>query len=262
MQDLRVTLVQTDIHWEKPGANRAALEEKLWSLSGNTDLIVLPEMFTTGFTMNVLPNAEPMNLHTFKWMKQMAEHTHAVVLGSYIVQEKGNYYNRLLWMEPNGKYATYDKRHLFRMAQEHQTFSPGNALLIREWKGWKICPLVCYDLRFPVWSRNVDLKYDLLVYVANWPEVRNHPWKILLQARAIENLSYLVGVNRVGKDGNDMPYSGDSAVVSYKGEVLWTESNQECVHTFALSWLELQSFREKFPAHQDADAFDIKVTSF
>jgi omega-amidase len=255
MQDLRVTLVQTDIHWEKPGANRASLEEKLWTLRGETDLIVLPEMFTTGFTMNVIPNAEPMNLHTFKWMKQMAEHTQAVVTGSYIVQEKGSYYNRLIWMEPDGKYSVYDKRHLFRMAQEHQTFSPGTTLLIKEWKGWKICPLVCYDLRFPVWSRNVEMKYDVLLYVANWPEVRRHPWNVLLQARAIENLSYTVGVNRVGKDGNEIPYSGDSAVVSYKGEVLWTESHKECLHTHSLSWQELQTFREKFPAHQDADVF-------
>lgn len=257
MQDLNVSIIQTALHWELPEANRSMLEEKIWSIKEPTDLIVLPEMFTTGFTMNAQTVAEPMNLHTFKWMKQIAAQTGAVVTGSYVVNDKGNYYNRLLWMEPDGKYATYDKRHLFRMANEHRVYSPGSTLLIKELKGWKICPLICYDLRFPIWSRNVDMKYDLLLYVANWPEPRKHPWRILLQARAIENLSYVVGVNRIGSDGKGLNYAGDSAFISPKGDELWTAGNANTIHTMTLSKSELISFREKFPANMDADDFRI-----
>lgn len=259
MQDLNVSIIQTDLHWELPEANRSMLEEKIWSIREATDLIVLPEVFTTGFTMNAAAVAEPFNLHTFRWMKQMASQTGAVVTGSYVVQEKGNYYNRLVWMEPDGQHAWYDKRHLFRMASEHRTYSAGNTVLIREWKGWKIAPFVCYDLRFPVWLRNTGFKYDLALFVANWPEPRRHPWRVLLQARAIENLSYVVGVNRVGADDKGLKYAGDSAFISYKGEELWTNAYDDCIHTMKLSKSELISFREKFPANLDADEFEIRL---
>jgi predicted amidohydrolase len=240
------------------------LEEKIWQIGQPTDLIILPEMFTTGFTMNAAALAEPMNLTTFKWLKGQAAQTGAVVTGSYIVKEKDQYFNRLVWMQPDGEYATYDKRHLFRMAHEHKAYSGGRQRLIREWKGWRICPLVCYDLRFPVWSRNglradgEGLEYDLLLYVANWPQPRRHAWSALLKARAIENLSYSIGVNRIGLDGKGHSYSGDSAVISPKGEVLFEEAEIETIQTLALSYEQLTAFRTAFPAFMDADSFEIK----
>ena len=238
------------------------LEEKIWQLEEPTDLIVLPEMFNTGFTNEAVALAEPMNSRTFRWMRQMAAQTQAVLIGSYIVREQNNFYNRLLWMEPDGTFAYYDKRHLFRMSEEHTIFTPGRHRLIRSWKNWRICPLICYDLRFPVWSRNVtidteDLSYDLLLYVANWPAVRSQTWLTLLQARAIENVSYAVGVNRIGKDGNQVAYNGHSAVVNFQGDVLADEGDQEVMKTQTLSLDELKTFREKFPVHQDADRFSL-----
>ena len=261
--DLRITLVQTPIHWHSIEANLAMLEEKLWQLDRPTDLIVLPEMFNTGFTNEAAALAEPMNSRTFRWMKQMAEQTRAVLLGSYMVKEQTQFYNRLLWMEPDGSFAYYDKRHLFRMSDEHTIFSPGRDRLIRSWKGWRICPLICYDLRFPVWSRNSvaddgQLAYDLLIYVANWPAVRSPVWLTLLQARAIENLSYVAGVNRIGNDGNEVDYNGRSAVVDFQGNTLSDALGEEVLLTQTLSAEELQKFREKFPAHEDADSFSIK----
>ena len=255
MQDLTITLIQTELYWENPVANRSMLEEKLWKIKGATDLIVLPEMFTTGFTMDAAKHAEPMNLTTFKWMKQQAAQTKAVVTGSYIVQESGKFFNRLIWMRPDGSFEWYDKRHLFRMAGEHHVYGSGSKKIVQEIHGWKICPLICYDLRFPVWSRNINLSYDLLIYVANWPEARSLPWQILLQARAIENLSFVAGVNRVGLDGNNIPYSGNSSIINFKGEISYTCNNKEDLHSETLSWSDLQAFREKFPAHLDADSF-------
>jgi predicted amidohydrolase len=214
MQDLKLTLIQSEIHWEDTEANLAMFEEKIWQIGGSTDVIVLPEMFTTGFTMAAAKLAEHMNMRTFKWMKQMADQTGALIMGSYIVTVHDRFYNRLLWMEPGGQFKTYDKRHLFRMANEHKTFAAGESLLIATWKGWRICPLICYDLRFPVWSRNRwDATqerpfYDVAVYVANWPTARVDAWDALLKARAIENLCYVVGVNRVGQDGNGIEYNG------------------------------------------------------
>lgn len=255
---MHITLLQTELHWQNPVANRAMLEEKLFTLPGPTDLVVLPEMFTTGFTMDARAVAEPMNLTTFRWLKQMAAQTNAAVVGSYVVQENDSYYNRLIWMEPDGQFAQYDKRHLFRMAGEDGVYSAGTARLIREWRGWRVCPLVCYDLRFPVWSRNRQiapdqLDYDLLLYVANWPAPRQAPWDTLLQARAIENLSYVAGVNRVGIDGNDHPYRGGSALIDFKGDVLFRQYDTEVVHQQTLSLAELMAFRVKFPAYLDAD---------
>jgi omega-amidase len=262
MQDLSITLIQTELYWQEPSANLAALEEKIWQINSETDLIVLPEMFTTGFTMDVKEHAEPMNSRTFRWMKQLAAQTGAVVTGSYIVQEGGKYYNRLIWMQPDGEYQHYDKRHLFRMANEHDYFSPGQKPIICEWKEWRICPLICYDLRFPVWSRNRvradgDLSYDLLLYVANWPAARVDAWKILLQARAVENLCYVAGVNRVGIDGKGIDYNGYTSLINPKGEVLYQEQRRQYICTQKISASELREFRGKFPAQMDADSFTI-----
>jgi omega-amidase len=262
-----VTLVQTPLYWHDPTANRAMLEEKLFTLPGPTDLIILPEMFTSGFTMEAAAVAEPMHLTTFRWLRQMAQQTNAAVTGSYVVQEGRTYHNRLVWMEPDGNYATYDKRHLFRMAGEERTYTAGTLRLVREWRGWRICPLICYDLRFPVWSRNyqVDptldgatrLDYDLLLYVANWPAPRQNAWDTLLQARAIENLSYVAGVNRVGTDGNGHTYGGGTTLINFRGDVLYQDYHTESIHQQTLSMPDLQAFRATFPAHLDADEFAI-----
>lgn len=268
MQDLKITLIQSDLHWEDIEANLSMFEEKIWRISGSTDVIVLPEMFTTGFTMSAHKHAEHMNMRTFKWMKQMADQTGALILGSYIVTVHERYYNRLLWMEPGGNFKTYDKRHLFRMANEQKTYTPGESLLVASWKGWKICPLVCYDLRFPVWSRNKwdraskKLSYDVAVYVANWPITRIDAWDTLLKARAIENVSYVVGVNRIGQDETGIEYNGRSAVVSPKGENIFTNEGAEIIHTVELNANSLQAFRDRFPAYVDADDFTIEFEEY
>jgi predicted amidohydrolase len=268
MQDLKITLVQSDLHWEDIEANLAMFEEKIWQIGNTTDVIVLPEMFTTGFTMAAPKFAEHMNMRTFKWMKQMADQTGALILGSFIVTVHERYYNRLLWMEPGGNFKTYDKRHLFRMANEHKTFAPGESMLIGTWKGWRICPLVCYDLRFPVWSRNIwdlsakRLSYDVAVYVANWPTARIDAWNTLLRARAIENLSYVVGVNRIGQDGTGIEHNGNSAVISPKGESIYTNEGMDSSRTIELSANSLHAFRDRFPAYMDADEFTIEFEQF
>ena len=254
-QNLKITLIQTNLYWEEPTANLAMLEEKIFGISEATDLIILPEMFNSGFTMNAAKIAEPMNLTTTRWMKQMAAQTGAVITGSFIVKEGEDFYNRLLWVEPNGEIDFYDKRHLFRMAKENDVFSEGNKKLIKTIKGWKVCPLICYDLRFPIWSRNVHLEYDLLIYVANWPKVRVYPWDSLLVARAIENQSYVVGVNRVGEDGNGFPYSGNSTIIDFAGKVLVREVDNEVILHYTLEKTLLDEFRQRFPAYLDADGF-------
>lgn len=256
--EINISIIQTSLHWEEPAANRAMLEEKIWQISRQTDLIILPEMFTTGFTMNAAPLAEVPNLHTEKWMKQMAAQTGAVITGSFIVKEENEIFNRLHWVTPDGQVETYDKRHLFRMAGEDRVFSAGSKRLIAELKGWKICPLICYDLRFPVWSRSKEKDYDILLYVANWPEARRNAWNVLLQARAVENLSFAIGVNRVGEDGNGISYSGDSVFVNYKGEVLARSEWKEEIVSYSLFKEELEEFRNKFPAWLDADDFLIR----
>ena len=259
MQDLTITLVQTPLFWKNSGANLAMLEEKLWQIKVQSDLIILPEMFTTGFSMEAAELAEPMNLTAFKWMKQMAAQTKAVITGSVIIKEGDKFYNRLIWMEPNGSYDVYDKRHLFRMAGEDKVYKAGTRKIIKEIKGWKICPLVCYDLRFPVFSRNRENEYDLLIYVANWPAVRSVAWKTLLRARAIENIAYVAGVNRIGTDGNDLPYSGDSAVIGPVGEYIEELNDREEVKTVTLSAEHLSTFRQKFPAYLDSDSFELEL---
>jgi omega-amidase len=267
MNSLRITLIQTELYWEDRTANVSSLEEKIWRIGQETDVIVLPEMFTTGFTMNAKRLAEPLNLHTFKWMKQMAAQTGALILGSYIAEEDTKFHNRLLWMQPDGRFFTYDKRHLFRMADEHLTYTAGTSRLTAEWKGWRICPLICYDLRFPVWSRNVyrsdlgRMDYDVLIYVANWPAARIQAWDVLLKARAVENLCYTAGVNRVGKDGNNIDHNGHSAVYGPRGETLAFAADRETTLTVELSWDELATYREKFPAWMDADDFKISTTN-
>lgn len=268
MQDLRITLIQSDLHWEDTEANLAMFEEKVWQIGSATDVIVLPEMFTTGFSMMAPKLAELMNMRTFKWMKQMADQTGALMLGSYMVKVHDRYFNRLLWMEPGGNYKTYDKRHLFRMSGEHKIYSAGESLLISSWKGWRICPLICYDLRFPVWSRNTwdhqasKLAYDLMIYVANWPTARIEAWDTLLRARAIENLSYVVGVNRIGQDGNGIEYNGNSAIISPKGETIYTNEGADLSRTVELSANSLLAFRDRFPAYMDADEFSIESEQF
>jgi predicted amidohydrolase len=263
MSNLKVTVAQTSLHWESPEANRAMLEEKLAGVA-DTDVIVLPEMFTTGFTMNATALAEPMNLYTTKWMQNMAAKTGALILGSVVIKEGSKFFNRLIWMQPDGGCKTYDKRHLFRMAEEEKVYTAGSKVLIGEWKGWRICPLVCYDLRFPVWSRNQfnhqtqSLSYDLLVYVANWPAARSVHWQTLLKARAIENQSYVAGVNRVGADGKGIQYDGHSTIISPKGEALFEIVGEECVQTATLNKQELIDWRTKFPAYFDSDGFEIK----
>ncbi len=268
MQDLKVTLIQSDIHWEDIQANLAMFEEKIWQIGNSTDVIVLPEMFTTGFTMEAPRLAELMNMRTFKWLKQMSDQTGALMLGSYIAKVHDRFYNRIVWMEPGGTFKTYDKRHLFRMSDEHKVYSPGESLLIGTWKGWRICPLICYDLRFPVWSRNKwdhnakRLSYDLLIYSANWPTTRIDVWNTLLRARAVENLSYAAGVNRIGLDGNNIEYNGNSAVISPKGETIFTNEGSESIRTVELNAHALQAFRDRFPAFLDADDFNLEFEEY
>jgi omega-amidase len=258
---MRVSIVQTPLTWENPEANRAMLEEKLWSLKGQTDLIVLPEMFTTGFSMNAQSLAEPMQLTTFRWMKQLASHTGAALTGSYIVKENGLYYNRMLWMQPDGQYYTSDKRHLFRKAGETDSYTAGTERLLINWQDWNFLPLICYDLRFPVWSRNKwqgeQAQYDCLVYVANWPSARHMAWETLLRARAIENLSYCIGVNRIGKDEKGLEYLGGSVVLNFKGEALTEASSAETIQTISLEKAPLENFRRQFPFYLENDRFVI-----
>ncbi len=275
MNDLKVTIIQSDLFWEDKQKNLDALSQKISSIAEATDLIVLPEMFTTGFSMHPEKFAEPLTGTTVNWMKAKAKEKNCVVTGSFICEEGGKHLNRLVWMNPDGTYSTYDKRHLFRMGDEDNHYGHGQKKIIVELKGWKICPLICYDLRFPVWARNksvvrsgelVDkkgispLEYDLLIYVANWPERRAHPWKSLLIARAIENQSYVVGVNRIGNDGNDIYHSGDSVVLNAKGEsISKTKSKEAFIETITLSYSELMEFRKMFPVMLDADDFEITL---
>ncbi len=272
MEDLKITIIQANLHWENKIKNLEMFAQKINSITEHTDIIVLPEMFTTGFSMKPHEFAESMTGPTIIWLKEQAVKKKCVITGSFICEENGNYFNRLVWASADGNCDTYDKRHLFRMANEDNYYTAGNEKIIVELKGWKICPLVCYDLRFPVWSRNTNTserptdkenviyEYDILIYVANWPEVRSYPWKTLLLARAIENQCYVVGLNRVGDDGNKIYHSGDSAVINAKGiSVSKTKAHEESVETVTLNYEELASFRKSFPAMLDADEFQINA---
>lgn len=262
MSTLTITGIQTSLHWEDPAANLNMFEEKIKSISGKTEIVVLPEMFSTGFSMKPEELAETMNGETVKWMKRMAAEKKIILTGSVIMEERGEYFNRLIWMLPNGQYGVYDKRHLFAYAGEDEQYTSGTKRLIASVKGWKINLLVCYDLRFPVWARQQlqpeGPEFDVLIYVANWPERRIHAWKTLLQARAIENQCYVVGVNRVGKDGNDIYYSGNSMVADPMGEVICDKTNEEDVFTVTLQKDKIDEVRAKLPFWKDGDNFMIQ----
>ncbi|MCE5224536.1 MAG: amidohydrolase [Porphyromonadaceae bacterium] len=259
-ENLRVSMVQSHIIWEDRNENLGYYGELLRRISGKTDLAVLPETFSTGFTMNVEPLADEMDGITVNTIKKWAADYKMAVAGSFIAKDNGKYYNRAFFITPEGDSLFYDKRHLFQMGDEDQYFTAGDKRLVVSYRGWNICLLVCYDLRFPVWSRNVNNEYDLLIYCANWPEARKKVWKILLQARAIENMSYVCGVNRVGIDGKGFTYRGDSLIISPKGKKLADAGKREEVtRTVSLSMDEISELRSKFPAWKDADDFTINL---
>ncbi len=253
MQNLIITLIQTDLAWENPQVNFTALEKRMNTISEKTDLIILPEMFATGFSMNADQIAQDMDGKAVTWIRGQADHRQCDITGSLSIREHGHFYNRLIWAKPGGQVLTYDKKHLFRYAGEEKIYTAGDKQLSVDLKGWKIRPFICYDLRFPLWCRNWHNAYDLAVYVANWPAKRAGHWKTLLLARAIENQCYVVGVNRVGTDGNGLAYSGDSAVIDPLGNTLFQGSEKETVHTISLSFDVLQEYRRTFPAWMDAD---------
>ncbi len=276
MLPLTITTIQTNLVWENKIANLQALEEKINGLEEKTEIIVLPEMFSTGFSMQPQLLAETTDGETVQWMKEVAAKNKVILTGSIIIEEEGNFYNRLIWMLPNGQFGAYDKRHLFGFADEDKHYTAGNKRLVASAKGWKINLQICYDLRFPVWARNrilqTDLstdenastempanniapEYDILIYVANWPERRNHAWKTLLCARAIENQCYVIGVNRVGRDGNNINHSGNSLVIDPLGEVLYHMAHNEDIFTITLEKEHLQDVRNKFPFWKDGDYF-------
>lgn len=256
MCQLRISVVQTNIVWEDKQANLRNVSAKLKELRGTTDLVVLPETFSTGFSMQSHQFAEPLSGPTITALKEEAVKHQFAITGSYIASETGCFYNRAFFLTPEGEVFWYDKRHLFRPGNETENFSSGRQRIIVPYRGWNICLLICYDLRFPVWSRNVNNEYDLLIYVANWPASRRRVWDVLLQARAIENMCYVCGVNRVGSDGNNLLHDGGSAVYSPKGELLTTiPDNEEAVETISVDLDSLRAFREKFPVWMDAERF-------
>ncbi len=264
MNDLRVSLAQGETRWHDPAGNREYYEGLIAPLAGHTDLVLLPETFTSGFSNDAIDQAETMDGPTVQWLREQARALDAAVTGSVQLRVGDGVYNRMLFATPDGGLVHYDKRHLFRYAKEHERYAPGGPRLLVDWRGWRICPLVCYDLRFPVFSRNRydagrpgQLDYDLLLYVANWPSPRAHAWRTLLRARAIENLCYVAGLNRVGTDGNGHPYSGDSAVIDFLGEALSECGDMEVVTTTTISAERLHAHREHFPAMLDADLFQL-----
>ncbi|HWK06908.1 MAG TPA: nitrilase family protein [Puia sp.] len=279
MSTLTITTIQAHLHWEDKAANLQRFADKINGIRENTEIVVLPEMFSTGFSMKPELLAERMDGPSLNWMKKIAAQKRIILTGSLIIEEEGHYFNRLIWMLPNGQYGYYDKRHRFAYAGEDEHYTAGNKRLIASVKGWKVNLLVCYDLRFPVWSRQApnsiaglapaqpaglagspqdSPEYDLLIYVANWPERRSHAWKTLLQARAIENQSYVVGVNRVGEDGNKIAHSGDSMIIDPLGEVLYHGLKEETIFTATLQKEKLEEVRSRFPFWRDADHFSIE----
>ncbi len=264
MKDLKIAFIQSDLKWESPKENRSRFEQHISTIESEVDIVVLCEMFTTGFTMNTecAEQHHPDEMITLHWMREMSVKLNAVVTGSVAVEDGGLNYNRLYWVRPDGLINTYDKRHTFTLGGEHNHYHHGQSRIIEEWRGWKICPLICYDLRFPVWSRNGIEDgfpiYDVLIYVANWPEVRREPWSKLLLARAIENQCYLIGVNRVGTDNSGNVHSGDSVAVSPRGEVIAScTPYKEEVRIAVFSAEALTDFRLKFPVLFDADSFEL-----
>ncbi len=264
MKDLRVSLIQGATRWHDPDGNREYYGELVAPLHGRSDLIVLPETFTSGFSNEAIHNAETMDGPTVAWMLEQAKKLDAAITGSVQLRTSDGVYNRLLFATPDGEVVHYDKRHLFRYAGEHERYAAGHERRTIAWRGWRICPLVCYDLRFPVFARNRynverkdEVDYDLLVFVANWPAIRAYPWRTLLRARAIENLCYVAAVNRVGTDGNGHDYAGDSSIIDFLGHPLSECGDQQVVSTTTLLASELAAHRARFPAMLDADAFSL-----
>jgi predicted amidohydrolase len=261
MSTLTIGLVQGDTRWHDAAANRGYYGDLVRSVGPRSDLVVLPETFLSGFTNDTLGNAETMDGEGLRWMRELSAEVDAVVTGSLVVRHADRCVNRLVWMRPDGSHEHYDKRHLFRMAAEHERYAGGRERLVVELKGWRICPQVCYDLRFPVWLRNryeanaARFDYDLIVFVANWPAARRHAWRTLLRARAIENLAYCIGVNRVGTDGNGIAYAGDSAVLDFLGQPMVEAGAQEQTVTVTIDADSLAAHRMRFPAWMDADTF-------
>jgi predicted amidohydrolase len=264
MEKLTFTTIQTDLHWENKKANLDMLEKKILGIAEKTNIVLLPEMFSTGFSMQPEILAETMEGETVAWMKHIAKQKNIILAGSMIASDGEDYFNRFIWMQPDGKFGFYDKRHCFALAGEDQHYASGNKRTIASVGGWKINLQICYDLRFPVWSRQQPKadeqnefmpEYDVLVYVANWPERRNHAWKTLLQARAIENQCFVIGVNRVGNDGNNIYHSGDSMVVNPMGEILYHKAHEEDIHTITLEKSKLEEVRNNLPFWRDADGF-------
>lgn len=277
MEDIKLTLIQSDLIWEEIDRNLSNLDIKISSIKEDTDLVILPEMFSTAFTMNTEKFAEEVHGKTIEWMRKHASEKQCVIVGSLIVRENNSYFNRLIWMKKEGSYEKYDKRHLFRLGNENLYYTPGNEILITNLKGWKFRPLVCYDLRFPVWSKNklIDKKnettelrlttydysyeYDCLIYIANWPSGRKNAWKSLLVARAIENQVYAIGVNRIGKDGNGVSHSGESIAVDYSGKIIYEfKSDVEEIKTIKLSYNDINTYRKYFAFGLDWDKFNIE----
>lgn len=265
MSALAITIIQTHLFWEDKAANLRMLREKILHIPEPTEIVILPEMFSTGFSMQPQLLAEKMDGHTIDWMRNLAAQKRIILTGSVIIEEDGKYFNRLIWMLPNGAYGYYDKRHLFAYTSEDKQYSAGNKRLIASVKGWKINLQICYDLRFPVWVRQKPAdtlfeeahspEYDLMINVANWPKSRIHAWRTLLQARAIENQCYVAGVNRIGNDGNGIYHSGCSIVVNPLGMVLYEKEDEEVIHTSILQKEELDQIRKKYPFWKDADHF-------
>lgn len=259
---LKIAILQTKLFWESPIENLQLIENELKRTTTSFDLLVLPEMFSTGFSMNT-SFAEQMDGEIIERMKSWASEFNCVISGSLMISEEGSFFNRFLWVTPEGEVSFYDKRHLFSMAKEHLAYLPGETTQVFNLNGWKIFPQVCYDLRFPVWSRNMlqnnELNYDVLIYVANWPEKRSFAWKSLLVARAIENQSFVVGVNRIGEDGNGIAYSGDSVVLDYFGnQISSIKASEQGLEIVELDKSDLVNYRELFPAYKDADSFIIE----
>ena len=274
MSSLTITLIQTNLHWENKKANLEMLQRKIESIQEKTEVVILPEMFTTGFSMKPETLAEKMDGETVQWMKKIAADRKIILTGSVIIEDSstnsrgGKYFNRLIWMLPNGEYGMYDKRHLFAYADEHSHYAAGNKKLIASVKGWKINLQVCYDLRFPVWARqspnfskgkepDATSEYDLLINVANWPDKRSTAWKTLLRARAIENQCYVAGVNRTGEDGNKILYKGDSTIIDPLGDIIYEKNKEEDIFTCTLQKEKVSGIRNQFPFWRDADKFTI-----
>lgn len=257
MNALKVTILQVYLFWENIDKNLQNISLKLSAIREKTDIIILPEMFTTGFTMNAATLAEEMGGKTMKWMQEKANRYDAVIVGTLIIKESGNYYNRLIWMNPDGTFQQYDKKHLFGMAKEDDVYTAGNKRLIVDLKGWKIMPVICYDLRFPVWLRNHSEMYDLILVLANWPEKRAKHWNTLIPARAIENQSYIIALNRVGHDGNEIYYCGDTTCLTPDGKVVYYKRDEEDLYTFTIYKDEVEKTRNEMPFLKDADDFNL-----